>query len=607
MEKKIVFRKSIITNVIILIFLQLFFYPRYDNEADIVMQEFLHNGIAHIMFSNYLLGGILSALYSAVPRVAWYYAFHVVCSFLAIETIAFLLIKRNKGKIGIIIAFVVSAFLGTECYLLPTYVKTAAVMAFAAFFLLAEMIESGNCSIMRALWAILLSIVGGMISWKTYIFVAVLAAMEFVHFSVKRRLEKKNVLSATLILLFALVCVAISAEIDNKAYNNDYWEDAYSYRHNVEKLYSFGTPDYEDLDKTLLSESISEESYDLIRRGIFMPSEETLLLLDDITDAGQEMTIGTIFAFVRRTFGRMPSTGMFYLWFILSYFFFAYKRERWAKVFSLSVLISLVGMYYLYIHNAMGTSWMLMIALLPLIYYLLLELEAVECGDEKEIVVYLLVIGVILYNRFGTTLRMSVPDSSAKEDITASKIVRLIDYNQFMMQYSVFDVYPGELKKGDAVVSVNGVYGLCGEYARAAYRDAMPTTWLYNPLEIDENKILGYDTSRGIIVGASDWNTQNDGATLEDDEIILDAGAFAYLPCPDLEKGKYDAKVYGEGIEDLTVGVYAGWDYFLEPVIIGDDNAFSLELPRRRADLEIMLYNQSDKTIKVDMTEIIRR
>lgn len=107
---------SILMNIMIMLFMILFFYARYDCEIDIAMQSMLYGvsdsgkPCAYLIFSNIVLGKILMILMGIAPKIAWYTVFHYVMILVSLIVISYIIISRNDNSVGHMIAMIVAVF-----------------------------------------------------------------------------------------------------------------------------------------------------------------------------------------------------------------------------------------------------------------------------------------------------------------------------------------------------------------------------------------------------------------------------------------------------------------------------------------------------------------
>ena len=116
------------------------FYPRFHSDLDILMQSSIYgvSGVSssYILYSNILLGKILTVFVSILPNVPWYMVFHYVLIFISLFVITYITVKRNKSVTGKVLAAVTVAFIGYECYVEPNYMKTSVLLCVSAAYLL---------------------------------------------------------------------------------------------------------------------------------------------------------------------------------------------------------------------------------------------------------------------------------------------------------------------------------------------------------------------------------------------------------------------------------------------------------------------------------------
>ena len=165
--------QALLLNIIVLFVLVLLFYPRFQSKADIMMQSILY-GVAnqkassHLLFSNILIGYLLKGLVSVLPHCPWYTIFHYFCAFLALWGISYVTMKQNKGYMGIVIAAVVEIFLGYECYIMPGYIRTAALLSAAGGYLIFYYIRQESRKFSIAIAGAGLCILGSMVSFRVF-------------------------------------------------------------------------------------------------------------------------------------------------------------------------------------------------------------------------------------------------------------------------------------------------------------------------------------------------------------------------------------------------------------------------------------------------------
>ena len=95
-----------LVNIVVILCMILFFYARFGCELDIVMQTLLYGvnvdgkSMSHLMFSNILIGELLSNLINLFPLVAWYTYFHYLMIFISLVGISYVIVSYNESFSG---------------------------------------------------------------------------------------------------------------------------------------------------------------------------------------------------------------------------------------------------------------------------------------------------------------------------------------------------------------------------------------------------------------------------------------------------------------------------------------------------------------------------
>lgn len=595
--------QALIINVIMLCLLLLFFYPRYENDADIVMQVMLTDGLktgdsyAHILFSNYLFGILLSFLYTIFSRIQWYYLMLIVLSFISITIIDAIILKRNFNQSGRIIITIISAFLGCECYLLPVYVKTSAILCIAAVFIVVRNIIYRYNQLKNYLITLPLFLFSILLSTKIFIYTFLGALAAVVVYFVIKKITIKDKKHLCILGTAVLLTIIVSVIIDHIAYNNSYWGQMDEYRTSFEQIYTYGAPDYYEV-QDLLPEGMTQENYNTLKQGDFLcGDEEEFDLLKEVASIHPRLSIDSFFYFTRHNPIKLFATGLFYLWVILIYGLFAFKEGN-HKVFLISsVVLCLVSLAVLYYFEAFDYKWMNAIALLPALFYLFLYIEDIKYDDNRLMVAYVLVIGVILYNKFASTLRTSVPKINAPEYLADSTTYGYLDYNRFLEGFPVTSEFPNGISCENIQIT-NAIYGLVPAFYDSTHtkRAIENDVWISNPRGISVSAIWKGDNYDKIIIVPEDWSIYGEGEkTGTDIEIYPDSFIFGpYFP---IEKGQYILSFVGENFADASVDAWSNRDQisFLDQVAIEEKPKIMVNLDRDVEDLEVRIFYNGKK------------
>ncbi len=127
----------------VLVVLLLIACPKYSTDIDILMQSILY-GISgggvetHLIYSSILFGKALKMLLEMAPGIAWYSVAQFVLVFAGLFSMTYVFLRRPSNLVKRLIILFFLCFAGYECYIMPSYIKTAVVLCVGAFCLLAD-------------------------------------------------------------------------------------------------------------------------------------------------------------------------------------------------------------------------------------------------------------------------------------------------------------------------------------------------------------------------------------------------------------------------------------------------------------------------------------
>lgn len=477
---------AFVINMIVLLIMVLFFYAKYDCELDIVMQTLLY-GVgsggwysSHLMFSNIFLGGILSVLMRILPMVAWYTVFHYTMAFVAMVILTYIVVTYNNSLTGRTVATIVSIFLGYECYIMPMYMKTAALLAAVGVLLLGYVMfrkeeqtsiqsrKQNRFCLFQIVLAGILGVVGSWVSYQVFlaVFFISLAGVLILGFWNKKFARNRLLVGNAIVIILTLS--VLSHGLDEYLYaDNALWSEAGKYRNAIEQLYAFGFPDYEDIEVTIKTNGYSDidaSTYETIQSGIYSDGRDNFSLLQVIAEQRMEHRTGEVLQLFHLMPIRAFKTGMFYLWMILVVVLL-YKACCVRTIGKVAISLIMVGIPYFvqYFRYGYEVQCLGMIAYLPAIVFLILNLKEVSLQGEQYLWVYLGLLGVVLYYIFSGSMLNGVQKNDELEDIVAlqeySERAQLVDFNYYIQGFSIYKVYPKNLDTGNTFI-VNGIYAL---------------------------------------------------------------------------------------------------------------------------------------------------
>lgn len=456
---------TFLINLIVFVLLILLFCPRFESELDITMQTLLYGGngtySSHLLFSNIIIGKILSTCMKIIPFIPWYIVFHYLMTFVSLMGITFITLKRNDSKTGYIIAVCMLFFIGYECYICPNYMKTAVLLAATGIYISYYCIEE-NTKYLTIIAAFFL-LVSSFICFKIFLFtvclgsagIAVVYAKEN---SVWQWVKKKSV------IFIGVFVIAVAANVFDVWFysSNIQWENIGRSREYYQKILGFGVPDYTDeIQKKI---SIDQRDYSLLTSDILVSSRVDVdSFVVDISSEIKEISGHTIITFFRSIPLQLFKTGMFYCWLILLFLYIGSEAKRKWIIFGVSIGQVLLGYLFLYIWNADTYTWINTVILLPACVFAVNGLQNLSGIRVKEACIYAGVMSIVLYSIFSSSLNKTVRDGTELNQWTGELKTNkdafyIVDINKVLSQYSVFAVYPKDIAQISNLCILNGIY-----------------------------------------------------------------------------------------------------------------------------------------------------
>lgn len=188
--------RSLLLNVLALVVVSLIGAPHYEYDMDVMMQAQLFNisgawSTGMIVFSNLYIGRFLKLLCEFMTGVNWYTVFQYVLTFMALWKIGQLFLKRNFSRIANLTFLIFALFIGYECYICPSYMKTAAILSVSALYvcwgiLVGEFTQKRWLQHFYIGVALLLA---GLISWKALLLSGSLTTVYIILYMFVRKVK----------------------------------------------------------------------------------------------------------------------------------------------------------------------------------------------------------------------------------------------------------------------------------------------------------------------------------------------------------------------------------------------------------------------------------
>lgn len=500
---------ALLSNYAIYLCMHLFFYSTYESQLDIMMQSAVYGvsgeASAYILYANVILGWILKSLISVMPGLNWYYMYLSLMNILALSLIFYILVKRADNKIGRTVAFVISCFLGYQCYVLPGAMKTAGVLAVALLFIFADSYEMGAFrKKMRVFVIFALTIVGSMTQLSAFLLTLLIGSVCLLCYYVIVCPEKKgdiqgakkgicknsgNVKLVMALIGGMLIAVVLLCAVDEFSYRYSGRETPVAYRGTMCRIYGYGMSKYDDSMQAHYG--IDEGGYNAVKTGNFVFQNETTLgALRDLVMGSNKISAEKINQYFKSVPIGLFKYGIFYLFIIMEFMLFYSQTKRkkrlvWTEI-ALLVTITLLE----YMFNAWGYNWVAVITIFALVLPLMLALRDAEEAEYQHLWVYLAVFSIILYSKFSAGMISSVAEEDMQEKFASADTSKcnIVDLNAYLKRFSSQHYYESGLLSNDSIWITNGAY-----YLMDGFADKMLTgvdgniayEWMYNPNNLD--------------------------------------------------------------------------------------------------------------------------
>lgn len=470
--KSFTVNKSIVSalaiNIVVMVLLLLLFVPHFESGVDIWMQSFVY-GISgthtsHLIFSNIVLGELLSVLSGLLPMIPWYIVFHYGMVFLSLTLIDFCVLKRNKNGTGWLLAVIISVFFGYECYVQPHYMKTSAVLCAAAFYyLFGKADESEKVRWRQGLITVLLFASGSLVNFGMSVIIAGIVAAGFFLLQI---VGGNGICSLKKIWLPLTVMFVLAMGLrttDVLMYNsNTMWREIGTMRSDLEKIWSYGIPEYDE--EIWENPTVSAQDYALLKSGTFVP--DALDMQETVREMAfwyRDSSPENFLKFFRTMPLKAFQLGMFYCWLSLLLFLTFAERGRRGAALAIEIVLLILTYLPLYFLEMHGYHWVNTAVFMGLSTVNLLPLADLDESECKYAGVYLALLGLVLYTYFSDGLPTTKTEKKEiTECVAALKKDKAgfysVDIVEMMRLGSVFDSDYKIFSEIDNLYFANGIY-----------------------------------------------------------------------------------------------------------------------------------------------------
>lgn len=472
--------RSLLLNVLALVVVSLIGAPHYEYDMDVMMQAQLFNisgawSTGMIVFSNLYIGRFLKLLCEFMTGVNWYTVFQYVLTFMAFWKIGQLFLKRNFSRIANLTFLIFALFIGYECYICPSYMKTAAILSVSALYvcwgiLVGEFTQKRWLQHFYIGVALLLA---GLISWKALLLSGSLTTVYIILYMFVRKVKVDKELGKELWMPFvsALALLVILQALDYREYQKvDDWSQINEYRSAVEQVGMFRAPTYRaDLGEKL---GLQEYQYNILVDGHYITSDGSAFeKLEEVTHAGRDFSWTNILRFMRTVPVGLIQVSMFYGMFVLWLLLFFSHMDKKKVLLAATVIVTGLGYLIMFILASCSTSMAHFLILLPVGICALMNGKDMQATKEerRSALIYLVLGTMVLYQGMGSSIISTTNKDNINEDLTQAveglgQPWHAICLNEYLKSYSAFCRYDEGLLAGKNLLVIDGAYRLIPLY-----------------------------------------------------------------------------------------------------------------------------------------------
>lgn len=265
----------ILWNLAVLAVCLMLFHPHFE-EIDDLKMSYIVEGVygfrdAHLVYSNYLLGLVLKALYGLWPGMRWYTVYLYAAAFVSLVVITWLFtfktvtvggVRLGNRKAGAVVSGIFLLCFAWEAYVSLQYTKIAMMVCAAGylllFYALRERRRRALCAGMLLVWF------GSLMRLESFLlataFMAGVGVYETWHY-VKRPRQYRQLLLRYVLVFFLLFAAVFAAKAyDGSRYQNDGWAEFTDFNSARTSLndYHYDILDYSANGRQLAAAGITE-------------------------------------------------------------------------------------------------------------------------------------------------------------------------------------------------------------------------------------------------------------------------------------------------------------------------------------------------------------
>lgn len=481
---------SFLINIIVFIGLNFISYSKFSCNIDIMMQTLLCDlagvgGTSYVVFSNVFLMKVIKTLYEICPNVSWYMILQVVVCFYSLVALGTTYLSKKNNSMHKLFYVVFVIFVGYECYICPSYMKSSLLLCFSMLQILFSWEQFKKKTIVKSVGIILGMLISGMISIVGFWIGVFVGFLVFAIQEIFRKQPRKRYFVVIIVSFISIVSVCLINGANWKVYANkeEQWKEMKEYRFAIEKLEVFGYPEYQE--NFVDDIGIEEENYTYLKEydEFFSAGNDGFDTLSLISKYKVPFNFSNVVKYFRIVPIRLVKVGLTYLLLVMC-IALVESNEKDKKLRVAVAVLWVILMYMVaYIFNAWGARMTQMIVFVPVSFWIMSNLGDTFEIDVRESIAFLMVLGVVIYNNFSSDIITSVEERPMQELVAenvSTEYLSAINLNDILGRYSAYEQYEPGLLRDLNIVVINGNYGIYTMYKDYTYKEEyrdIPIWW----------------------------------------------------------------------------------------------------------------------------------
>lgn len=266
--------------------------PKYEVSDDFIMENILSGAFGkqpnpHIPFVNIIIGYCLVPFYNLLQGISWYFIFLLLVSFISFIAMTWLVLRRAKRGIGLVLSFLLITFFIDDLYILPQFTKTSMFAIMVGSVLFIDGVFTSR-KIVEKIVGALLCVIGAMLRFSCLYLAGTFVVFILVNEFIKMVKKSKKAPWVKILFQGILLCtVILTLEIVNEKIYESEEEYAYylKYSQARSKVVDYEDYGYEAYEKELQSLGVSYNDYMMMKTWNFADdSYFTLELMEQVGD-----------------------------------------------------------------------------------------------------------------------------------------------------------------------------------------------------------------------------------------------------------------------------------------------------------------------------------